>query len=390
MSSSPSAPYQSLLGRLLKRKPDHSTLLAIKAASKEKPEMMRSLLDRALKSNPYDLLALFLDAICEVQHTDDDQSDFSRFRSRLQTLVRIAPDHCLTRMAQALLHIQSEDPEKAKMELDLALADHRVREEPDLASVAFLWRSYCYPEGEEQAARQDLGECLVRDPDNTEALEARGISFFEAGMWRDAIRDFDRLLNVDRKHKLSLEYRGYCRLYIGQHDASGSDFQTLAGLDAAFAVARTGLTVARVRRAFAQGIDLGDDASRFFLWPDIPEDKLQAVVDSYAAGHVNDNTTILLIYDDTFWRGGGDGFAITDSQLLWHDAGESCQVRQLSSIHNVRYKAALWGNKLYVDSQPISLTYLSEASGKLLAKLLVDIANEQRWMDEGAVLATVG
>ncbi len=34
--------------------------------------------------------------------------------------------------------------------------------------------------------------------------------------------------------------------------------------------------------------------------------------------------------------------------------------------------------------------YLSEASGKLLAKLLVDIANEQRWMDEGAVLATVG
>lgn len=385
-----SQPYQRLLERLLKRKPDHSTLLALKAATTPMLTEKQELLDRALKSNPYDLRALFLDVVSEGRVGNFQKIDFAHIARHVDTMKRIACNHCFTRLARAYLLIRSRYITDAKVELDVALADPRVSEQPDLASMAFLWRSYCHREEEEQAARTDLDQCLLRAPDNTEALEARGSSLFEAGSWREAIRDFDRLLNAVPQHLAALEHRGYCRLFIGQHDAARTDFQTLASLDSGSTAARTGLAAAMIHHAFSQGADIGDAASRFYVWPDLPEDKLRAVLDSYSAGHANENTTILLIYDDTFWRGAADGFAITESQLLWHDAAESCQARQLSSIRNVRYKAGLLANKLCIDSQTISLTYVNEAFGQVLAKLLMDLSNEQRWIDEGAMMASMG
>jgi hypothetical protein len=106
---------------------------------------------------------------------------------------------------------------------------------------------------------------------------------------------------------------------------------------------------------------------------------------AYGGGYVSEDTPILLFYDDTFWRGARDGFAVTSDRLLWHnDSGQTAGNCRLSSIRLARCEGGIFSMTLWVDGNGISVHFLSEPATCAIARLLIYLGTVHRWLDECA------
>lgn len=116
---------------------------------------------------------------------------------------------------------------------------------------------------------------------------------------------------------------------------------------------------------------------RIFLFPNVPEQKLQGVMSSYGA-YLKMPSDIVLVIDDTVFGGGKDGVLITDEQLLIKEIGESPTRYLLSELDNIYAK----GNAIYVNGRKV--VKLGMTNADQLSRVM-SIVNEYRQAKKDAL-----
>lgn len=113
--------------------------------------------------------------------------------------------------------------------------------------------------------------------------------------------------------------------------------------------------------------DVGD---MVFIAPEIPADKLDGALSSYASGANRD--AVLLLADDTFWGGAGDGVLVTVSKLFFSTKFSDTKHIDLELINDIEAK----GSDLYINGvKMFNATLIPEKDLKVIAHFINDIAD---------------
>ncbi len=111
---------------------------------------------------------------------------------------------------------------------------------------------------------------------------------------------------------------------------------------------------------------------RVHIAPDIPPDKLKKARKGVLKFLAPDEE-VLVLYDDTLWGGGRDGFALTESRFYWKDFLESAGAIDYGSIGDVTVNSGVSACKIELDENvTASMTVAEdkEALSQGLAELL--------------------
>ncbi|MCA9026425.1 MAG: hypothetical protein KDA86_14555 [Planctomycetaceae bacterium] len=82
-----------------------------------------------------------------------------------------------------------------------------------------------------QARLDKLTASLAAEPDNIELLAARGDAYFFLGQFEDAVRDYDRMVELDASRDTSHWRRGIACFYAGQYEQAAGQFERYHSFD---------------------------------------------------------------------------------------------------------------------------------------------------------------
>jgi len=113
---------------------------------------------------------------------------------------------------------------------------------------------------------------------------------------------------------------------------------------------------------------------RVHIFPDLPGNKLANIQQTYAQGV--DINSILIIFDNTVFKGAKEGFLITDEAIYWHNSNGPFKTLQLTAIDHVMHDANLLKRSFYLNHTDIIDTnhLLPEPAGTI-AQMLKDIVS---------------
>lgn len=105
------------------------------------------------------------------------------------------------------------------------------------------------------------------------------------------------------------------------------------------------MAMASVEEIVATHAGLIQDSKIWFA-PNIPSNKLQGAINSYARGVPASD--ILMLVDNTIFGGAGDGMIITRDRLHAHDLGDPPQTINISEIRNANV-IGTFGPKMFIN-----------------------------------------
>ncbi len=111
---------------------------------------------------------------------------------------------------------------------------------------------------------------------------------------------------------------------------------------------------------------------RLHIAPDIPAEKLSKARKG-TLKFLKDDEEVLVLYDDTLWGGGRDGFALTESRFFWKDFLESAGALKFPAIGDVTVNSGVSTCKIEIDEETTASMTVAEDKEALsqgLAELL--------------------
>ena len=91
-----------------------------------------------------------------------------------------------------------------------------------------------------------------------------------------------------------------------------------------------------------------------YLFPEIPKPKLDGAA-SYLIGGRFRSKHVLVLYDNTFWGGAGDGFCLTRDSICWHNIGEPTKRVMYSDVYQVQINPGWISYTVQVNGENIDL-----------------------------------
>mgnify|MGYP001309544140 FL=1 len=104
---------------------------------------------------------------------------------------------------------------------------------------------------------------------------------------------------------------------------------------------------------------------RMYVYPEIPEEKLTAAAKYLMSVEPED---VLVLYDDTFWRGGSDGFCLTSTAISWQNLYCEPVHFMFIDIYQVELALGLLTQIVTVNGENLEVSSSSDA--KLVVKAL--------------------
>lgn len=182
-----------------------------------KPKDALADLDEALRLDPTaDAARLSRAQLRHAQGATDDALDDLR-----QLDDRLSPQNDFRR-DMSLLLLELREPRHAFQQIDLWITHHsRDRRVPE----ALYLRCWARALGKQelQAATEDCNDALSAHPDDTRALEARGMALLRRGRLKAALADFDAALAKEPQRPWALWGRGLAHLLNSQPEAAQRD-----------------------------------------------------------------------------------------------------------------------------------------------------------------------
>ena len=99
--------------------------------------------------------------------------------------------------------------------------------------------------GRYDEAVRDFDRSLELDPGNAEALGARGLAHASLERHELAIEDYTRVLDLDPRNRNVLYSRGIARMYAARFESAIEDFEAILGIEPGHAAARGARGLAR-------------------------------------------------------------------------------------------------------------------------------------------------
>ena len=119
---------------------------------------------------------------------------------------------------------------------------------------------------------------------------------------------------------------------------------------------------------------LGIKDSKIWFAPNIPANKLQTAIRSYAQAVLPGD--VLMLVDNTFWGGGADGMLITKQKLYTHDMKESPKEIAIAEIKTVSVSDGFVARQLLInDNKFATFNMLDKANDTKICKLLTELAS---------------
>ncbi|MHB1425541.1 MAG: Hsp70 family protein [Gemmataceae bacterium] len=371
---------QELLDRLLVMRPNYVNLLVFKATQEFGQNHVKTaeeLLDCALRLNPNNLFANFLSIMLATRWADGPEAVVGQIKPRLAIMERIAPNRSWTRLCRAIYLLASQQPQASLQELDEAARSSDIRGTDGLALV-LRFRVYCHQAmNAQESLRRDVEEWVRLDPKEPEARILRGNFLLAENRYAEGLENFTKALAGCPQSVDALIGSGWCNLNLGRLTEAVDDFVSAYRAAPGNLAVMGGATYALTFKVLMEELHGNFGNYNFYMSPHIPQDKLVNVLQSYAAGHVVDDSGIVLLFDNTFWGGAKDGFCISIDKLMAHNLWETTSLSvRLADIRAV----GVVGDNIVVDGYQIQCGTLSDKSEciRAFSKLLCALAELHR------------
>ena len=330
---------RELLDRLLVMRPNHDTLLACRASLEyalNHVEAAEKLLDRALRLNPNNLVAHFLRILRASAFAEGPEAAIEKIKPELAIMNRIAANHSMTRICRAIYLFATQQPQASLRELNEAARLPEIRGSDGLMALVLQFRAYCHQAlNAQDELRRDVEEWVRHDPKTPEARLLRGNLLFAENRYAEALQDFNKARIACPQSVEAWIGSGWCNVNLGQFAEAMNDFVSAYRANPGSMAAKFGATYACTIRVLMEALPANPVNYSVYLSPQIPQDKLANVLQSYAAGHLSADSSIALLFDSTFWGGARDGFCISEDKLLAHNLWASSFAVRLMNIHKV-------------------------------------------------------
>lgn len=370
--------YEPALDRLLKLRPKNTLLLTSKATilKQSNPAQAKELIDRTLQIDPYCTDAILLRVWISISASEDHEGLISAIRGDLAVLERAARNHFVTSVLRALFKLTAADCPGAKHELDIALQDSRMSSRAaTYVDMLTLRARVSVDLGQIAAARQDLDEALRIRPDSAEALFLLGESLANDNDYPSSFSCFDRGLALSPASVDGLKGRGLAHLSLGRVKEAAHDFEAAARLGGSLELIGLATYCTIGATWSCESEQLKELGGYLFVYPDIPQEKIDAAVKKL--GHVPaSETTILLLFDATSLGTLDQGFYITERCVVTKKDGAGSLRLRLRDIRNASLDTegkGVWLAPRITDSS------LPMADGFLMPSLLMPMADGFLW-----------
>jgi actin-like ATPase involved in cell morphogenesis/tetratricopeptide (TPR) repeat protein len=344
---------------LLELRPENATLLAMKAGTTSDPNQRSAFLERAARNGPNNLLVLMSITMCYLGNARSHEEAAVTIRLRLKNMERIAPTHYLTRVIRGLYFCAVQDFDAARQELNTVADYPEVRASNSLMAFILKVRSRIHQmQGSAIELQRDVNEWVRLAPRDSDARCWRGKLLTIEGRHADALRDFETALAATPDQVDALIGRGWCHFHLENSLASARDFELAYRHQPDNLAARFGVTCAVIEGFDTRQWKAGQPFANCYFHPQIPADKLQNIMTSYAEAHLSEQSSIALVFDNTWLGGAREGFSITENWLLAHNLLEKGTVAiRLADITSVKIS----GTNLLVNGQRVGCSGMTGA-----------------------------
>jgi len=126
-----------------------------------------------------------------------------------------------------------------------------------------------------------------------------------------------------------------------------------------------------IKNAIIEIYEKESNLSRLFMFENIPPKRLENAIKSYALAMDNDET-IIFLFDDTFFGSGKDGFILTTKGFYYRNYMEKANSVDIADIIDMDIKSAKLNQKIVVktNARELEISITSAPDKKALFNVL--------------------